>query len=81
VRGWTTSTSARYVSMLSKKIRTEDSVPSTLPRQGGDQLLPCLHKAAQWLLTTPLQIRRMVQGAEEDVSLLHPLLWIGATTL
>jgi hypothetical protein len=27
-------TSAQYVSVLSKKIRTEDSVPSTLPRQG-----------------------------------------------
>jgi hypothetical protein len=24
------------------------------PRQGGDQLSPCLHKAAQWLLATPL---------------------------
>jgi hypothetical protein len=23
------------------------------PRQGGDQLLSCLHKAAQWLLATP----------------------------
>jgi hypothetical protein len=30
---------------------------------GGDQLLPCLHKAAQWLLTTPLKIGWMVQGA------------------
>jgi hypothetical protein len=63
VRGWTTSTSAQYVSMLSKKIRTEGCVPSTLPRQEGDQLLPCLHKAAQWLLATPLKIGSMVQGA------------------
>jgi hypothetical protein len=31
VRGRTTSTSARHVSMLSKKIRAEDYVPSTLP--------------------------------------------------
>jgi hypothetical protein len=23
------------------------------PRQGGDQLSPCLHKAVQWLLATP----------------------------
>jgi hypothetical protein len=23
------------------------------PRQGGDQLSPCLHKAEQWLLATP----------------------------
>jgi hypothetical protein len=26
------------------------------PRQGGDQLLLCLSKAAQWLLATPLKI-------------------------
>jgi hypothetical protein len=39
-----------------KKIRTEDYVPSMLPRQEGDQLLPCLHKATQWLLATPLKI-------------------------
>jgi hypothetical protein len=30
---------------------------------GGDQLLSCLHKAAQWLLTTPLKIGWMVQSA------------------
>jgi hypothetical protein len=30
---------------------------------GGDQLLPCLHKAARWLLTTPLKIGWTVQGA------------------
>jgi hypothetical protein len=45
--------SAQYVPMLSKKIRMEDSVPPMLPRQGGDQLLLCLHKAARWLLITP----------------------------
>jgi hypothetical protein len=33
------------------------------PRQGGDQLSPCLPKAAQWLLATPLKIAWMVQGA------------------
>jgi hypothetical protein len=33
------------------------------PRQGGDQLSLCLHKAAQWLLATPLKIAWMVQGA------------------
>jgi hypothetical protein len=33
------------------------------PRQGGDQLSPCLYKAAQWLLATPLKIAWMVQGA------------------
>jgi hypothetical protein len=32
MRGRTTSMSARYVSVLSKKIRAEDCVPSTLPR-------------------------------------------------
>jgi hypothetical protein len=26
------------------------------PQQGGDQLSLCLHKAAQWLLATPLKI-------------------------
>jgi hypothetical protein len=55
--------SAQYVSVLSKKIRTEDCVPSTLPRQEGDQLSPCLHKTAQWLLATPLKIGWTVQGA------------------
>jgi hypothetical protein len=45
--------SARYVSMLGKKIRAEYCILSMLPRQGGDQLSPCLHKAAQWLLATP----------------------------
>jgi hypothetical protein len=54
--------SARYASVLSKKIRAEDCVPSTLPRQGGDQLSPCLHKAVHWLLATPLKIGWTVQG-------------------
>jgi hypothetical protein len=53
VRGRIKSVPAQHVLVLSKKIRSEDGVPSTLPRQGGDQLLPCLHKAARWLLTTP----------------------------
>jgi hypothetical protein len=64
--------SARYVSVLSKKIRTEDCVPSTLPRQGGDQLSPCLHKAAQWLLATPLKIGWTVQGARGGCQLPPP---------
>jgi hypothetical protein len=34
VRGMTTSTSAQHVSVLSKKIRAEDRVPSTLPPTG-----------------------------------------------
>jgi hypothetical protein len=32
------------------------------PRQGGDQLSPCLPKAAQWLLATPLKIAWTMQG-------------------
>jgi hypothetical protein len=55
--------SARYASVLSKKMRTEDHVPSMLPRQGGDQLSSCLHKAAYWLLATPLKLGWTVQGA------------------
>jgi hypothetical protein len=65
VRGRTTSTSAQHVPVLGEKIRTEDGIPSTLTRQGGDQLLPCLHKVARWLLTTPLKIGWTVQGARE----------------
>jgi hypothetical protein len=34
MRGWTTSTSAQHVSVLSKKIRAEDRIPSTLPPIG-----------------------------------------------
>jgi hypothetical protein len=34
VRGRTTSTSARHVSMLSKKIRAKDHILSTLPLTG-----------------------------------------------
>jgi hypothetical protein len=33
------------------------------PQQGGDQLSLCLHKAAQWLLATPLKIAWTVHGA------------------
>jgi hypothetical protein len=54
---------AQHVPVLSEKIRMEDGVPPMLPRQGGDQLLSCLHKAARWLLTTPLKIGWTVQGA------------------
>jgi hypothetical protein len=64
--------SARYVSVLSKKIRTKDGIPSMLPRQGGDQLSLCLHKLAQWLLATPLKIGWTVQGAREGRQLPPP---------
>jgi hypothetical protein len=66
--------SARYASVLSKKIRAEDCVPSTLPRQGGDQLSLCLDKAAQWLLATPLKIGWTVQGARGGRQLPPPTL-------
>jgi hypothetical protein len=42
------------------------------PRQGGDQLSPCLHKAAQWLLATPLKIAWTVQGARGRCQLPPP---------
>jgi hypothetical protein len=41
------------------------------PRQGGDQLSPCLPKAAQWLLATLLKIAWTVQGARGGCQL-HP---------
>jgi hypothetical protein len=44
---------AQHILVLSEKIRSEDGVLSMLSRQGGDQLLPCLHKAARWLLPPP----------------------------
>jgi hypothetical protein len=62
VRGRTTSTSSRHVSVLSKKIRAEDCVPSMLPLTGRRPTFPCLHKVAQWLLATPLKIGWTVQG-------------------
>jgi hypothetical protein len=65
VRGRTRSAPAQHVPVLSEKIRSDDGVPSMIPRQGGDQPLPCLHKAARWLLTTPLKIGWTVQGARE----------------
>jgi hypothetical protein len=61
VRGGTRSAPAQHKLVLSERIRSEDGVPSTLPRQGGDQPLPCLHKAARWLLR-PLNIGWTVQG-------------------
>jgi hypothetical protein len=42
------------------------------PRQGGDQLSPCLPKAAQRLLATPLKIAWTVQGARERRQLPPP---------
>jgi hypothetical protein len=53
MRGGTRSAPAQHNPVLSEKIRSEDGVPSTLPRQGGDQPLPCPHKAARWLLPHP----------------------------
>jgi hypothetical protein len=53
VRGGTRSTPAQHNPMLSEGIRSEDGIPSTLPRQGGDKPLPCLRKATRWLLQPP----------------------------
>jgi hypothetical protein len=42
----------------SRRLRTIHATPD----MGGDQLSPCLHKAAQWFLATPLKIGWTVQG-------------------
>jgi hypothetical protein len=47
MRGGIRSAPAQHILVLSEKIRSKDSIPSMLSRQAGDQLLPCLHKAAQ----------------------------------
>jgi hypothetical protein len=54
--------SARFRAEQEDKSRRLRTIHAT-PRQGGDQLSPCLHKAAQWLLATPLKIGWTVQGA------------------
>jgi hypothetical protein len=56
-----------YVSSAHLRAEQEDEGQKTAyrpryPRQGGDQLSPCLHKAVQWLLATPLKIAWTVQG-------------------
>jgi hypothetical protein len=50
----------RYIHVGSARLRAEQEVNGQktayrprYPRQGGDQLSLCLHKAAQWLLATP----------------------------
>jgi hypothetical protein len=57
-----------HVSSARLRAEQEDEGQKTVyrpryPRQEGDQLSPCLHKAAQWLLATPLKIAWTVQGA------------------
>jgi hypothetical protein len=60
----------KYIHVSSARLRAEQEDrgqktayrPRYL-RQGGDQLSLCLHKAAQWLLATPLKIAWTVQGA------------------
>jgi hypothetical protein len=64
VRGRIRSVPAQHIPVLSKNIRSEDGIPSMLSQQGGDQLLPCLHKATRWLLPPPLKIGWTVQGAK-----------------
>jgi hypothetical protein len=58
-----------HVSSVHLRAEQEDNGQKTAYRprylrQGGDQLLLCLRKAAQWLLAIPLKIARMVQGAK-----------------
>jgi hypothetical protein len=58
----------RHVSSACFRVEQEDSGQKTAyrpryPRQGGDQLSLCLHKAAQWLLAAPLNMAWTVQGA------------------
>ena len=60
----------KYIHVSSVRLRAEqeDNGQKTAYRprylrQGGDQLSLCLHKAAQWLLATPLKIAWTVQGA------------------
>jgi hypothetical protein len=65
-------------SCVGERIRPEDSIPSMLPRQGGDQPLQCLHKAARWLCQPP---KNRVDGAgrqRRTSAFLHPLPWTGA---
>jgi hypothetical protein len=57
-------TSAQHVFVQSKKGNGQKTAyRPRYPRQGGDQLSPCLPKAAQWQLATPLNIAWTVQGA------------------
>jgi hypothetical protein len=58
------SMSAWHASVLSKKIRAKDWYHPCYPRQEGDQLSPCLHKATQWLLAT--RPKNRVDGAERQ---------------
>jgi hypothetical protein len=53
VRGGIRSAPAQHTPVLGEKIRSKDGIPSTLSRQGGDQLLSCQHKVARWLLPPP----------------------------
>jgi hypothetical protein len=57
-----------HISSARLRAEQEDEGQKTVyrpryPRQGGDQLSLCLHKAEQWLLATPLKIAWTVQDA------------------
>jgi hypothetical protein len=67
----------RHVSSARFHAEQEDSGQKTAyrpryPRQGGDQLSLCLHKAAQWLLAAPLNMAWMVQGTRGGCQLPPP---------
>jgi hypothetical protein len=64
VRREGTPTLAQHVFVRSKKINGQKTAyRPRYPRQRGDQLSLCQHKAAQWLLATLLNIAWTVQGA------------------
>jgi hypothetical protein len=68
---------ARHISSACFHAEQEDGRQKTAyrpryPRQGGDQLSPCLHKAAQWLLATPLNMAWTVQCARGGCQLPPP---------
>jgi hypothetical protein len=69
----------KYIQVSSARLRAEheDNGQKTAyrpryPRQGGGQLSPCLPKAAQWLLATPLKIAWTVHGARGGCQLPPP---------
>jgi hypothetical protein len=66
------ATSVSTFSCGARRWRQKTAYCPRYPRQGGDQLLPCLRKAAQWLLATPLNMAWMVQCARGGCQLPPP---------
>jgi hypothetical protein len=81
VRGGTRSAPAQHNSVLSEKIRLEDGVPSTLPRQGATSLYRACVKLRGGCCHPP---KNRVDGAgrqRRTSAFLHPLPWTGAAAL